>query len=170
MKSYIHLRKTKPAFCALLVLGATVLANQLRGQAITITSPADGAVISELTSINGTVSGAGSNPYVLLAISKHETDLEWAESGGSFRWVNGPTGKWLGTLISEGRRWSAPVPAWSLPAGRDLPNGKYVITAKTRGGRQFKSYFTVRRSLPRPGAGDFVPTPARSVSPPPRPR
>ena len=149
-----------------------MFASGLAGQTITVRSPANGAVITELTSIKGTTHGARPGDAVQIAISKHESDLEWAESGGRFRWVNGPTGKWYGTLMSaDGSNWSAPIAGWTLPRGADLPDGKYLITAKVGGSKQFKSYFTVKRVLP-PAAkdGDSVPTPIRTPGNPRRPR
>jgi len=139
---------------ASIMLMSGIFTSHTQGQVtIAITSPADRAVIrpGQLTSITGTVSGAGFGPNVRIAISKHETDIEWAKDArGTYRWLSGPTGQWLGTVGFRGTRWTAPSSGWTLPSGSNLPNGKYVITAiiqNQRGGRQFTSTFTVRRTL-----------------------
>lgn len=137
---------------ALLLSG--ILASEAMAQVtITVSSPANRAVIRprELTSIAGTVSGGAPTANVKIAISRHGSDLEWAKDDrGNYRWLHGPTGQWLGTLSSRGTRWSAPSARWTLPSGSDLPDGKYVITTMIeshRGGQQFRSNFTVKRTL-----------------------
>lgn len=100
---------------------------------VTISFPVDGSTIkpAEFTAIRGTVDGRGSRVLrVKVSLGKHESDEEWARPapGRPFRWVTGPTGQWLPTVLS-GSNWSAPNTAYRLPRDTNLPDGAYVIYA-----------------------------------------
>jgi hypothetical protein len=104
---------------------------------VAITFPANGSSMRAIafTGIRGTftVPPGCRNVRVKVSLGKQESDEEWAQdSGGTYKWVTGPTGQWLPTGASAGR-WSAPTAAYRLPSGANLPVGSYVIYAYAEG-------------------------------------
>ena len=149
----LNLRYRTAIAIASVMLISGIFTSQSQGQVtMAITSPADRAVIrpGQLTSITGTVSALFGGPNVKIAISRDGADVSWGKDDrGVCRWVSDP-GPWLGTVRLGAVRWSAPSPGWTLPSGPNLPNGRYTITAiieNQRGGRQYRSSFTVKRTL-----------------------
>lgn len=135
----------------LFLLGGSVFTMQAKGQLPTITSPAEGAIISSLTTITGT---KPSGMTVKISIGKLESDEVWYRpaKGKTFVWFTGPTGQWLPTTSLKETAWSAPTPDYYLPNGAQLPPGRYVIhyyAVSTKGTKrqteQSQRIFTVQR-------------------------
>jgi hypothetical protein len=80
-----------------------------------------GQTVTDLSALGGTL-----YPEVRrvgLFIGKTETKLEW---NGADAWTAGPTGRWLQARLLSGNRWA---PAFTLPAGKQLPPGRYDLIA-----------------------------------------
>lgn len=152
MRKNMNVKNTKPIFYALLIFMSSIFAIEAHGQTtIEFTSPGNGVVLRELTSITGTVSGLPKNGSVKIIITQVDNDYDWVEEGksGRYSWRGGPSGKWSLTNLTKTTSWSAPLSI--LPSGSNLPDGKYLVTASAfdssgRGaGSQFRRYFTIRR-------------------------
>ena len=146
----MNVKNTKPIFYALLIFISSIFAIEAQGQRIEFTSPGDGVVLRELTSITGTVSGLPKGGSVRIIITQVDNDFDWTPDAdtGRYSWKGGPSGFWSLTEFTKANVWSAPSTV--LPGGSNLTNGKYLITAMAfnstdRGvGRQFRRYFTIR--------------------------
>ncbi|HUR96742.1 MAG TPA: hypothetical protein VMZ26_01620 [Pyrinomonadaceae bacterium] len=96
------------------------------GYSQTITVNVPGATpLTALTRITGSQSGVA---RIRLSIGKAESDEVWNCSTKSgvkqCSWRTGPTGQWMNAVI-RGGTWAA-SPS-TLPTGRNLPDGRYVI-------------------------------------------
>src|SRR5215831_17639363 len=113
----------------LILVACSSITRAQSGPSTEITSPAADQVLTELTSIAGTVSIKRAN--VKIAIGKQESDQVWeCNQKHLCGWKTGPTGTWQLADVS-GANWSAP--SWFLPPASSLPNANYVIYVYAEG-------------------------------------
>jgi hypothetical protein len=93
----------------------------------------------DFTAIRGTftVPAGCRNTEVKVSIAEMESDLEWACTNCPvtppvtpiYKWVIGPTGRWLPTTMGTRGNWVAPGRnAYPLPSGpANLPDNRYYV-------------------------------------------